>query len=98
MDRTFRFSAPVCSWLVVLAATACAVALVRPLVSLFLGGLGLLLAAIVWAKVSIRVRKWLWWEFADVSLSPIEGFLGTSGAVLFAAMFVAGIGAARNAV
>jgi len=89
MESTFRFSALVISWLVVLAVGAAFLALTAPSLSTPAAMLSALVCIAVWIKVAFRTKKWLWWEFGVVSLTPVEGVIGISGAVLFAAGFLA---------
>jgi hypothetical protein len=98
MAASFRFSAPVSAWLVVLLAVAVAIALLVPTVSIPLAMGGALSTGIIWFKVAFRTRKWIWWEFGVEPLTPVEGIVAVSGVVLFAAGFVTVLGSmARNA-
>jgi hypothetical protein len=97
MESTFRFSAPVISWLVILATGAVSLALTAPDLSTPLAMLGVLACLVIWMKVAIRTRKWQWWEFGVVSMTPVEGIIGISGAVLFAAGFFAIVPAMQHA-
>jgi len=97
MEPSFRFSAPVTTWLVVLLAAAIAVALLAPAFSIPLAMGGGLATAVVWFKVAFRTKKWVWWEFGVAPLTPAEGIVGVSGVVLFAAGFLSIVPMVRNA-
>ena len=97
MEPSFRFSAPVISWFVLLAIAAGAVALWAPHISIPLGMAGGIATVAIWCKVAFRTKKWVWWEFGVVPLTPVEGIIGVSGVVLFATAFLAIVPVMRNA-
>jgi hypothetical protein len=97
MDKVFRFSGPVVGTLLAIGAAAGIVALTWPKFAVFLGATGFFGMVVIYLKVCIRTRKWLIWEFGAVPLTQVEGFVSTSGFVLFAAMFLAFMDTIRNA-
>jgi len=97
MERSFRFSVPVTGWIVLLAIAAGVVALRAPSIAIPLAVAGGLATAAIWFKVAYRTKKWAWWDFGVVPLRPVEGIIGVSGVVLFAAGFLAIVPVMRNA-
>ena len=89
MNSPFRFTSTVTAFLAALVVAACVLALWAPRISLILGLGGGLSVAAIWFKVAIRIRTLAWWEFGIESLTRAEGLIGASGAVLFAAAFLA---------
>lgn len=89
MNEPFRLTPQVAAFLAALVVGNCLIALWMAEVSLLLGMLGVFSVGAMWFKVALRTRKWLWWDFGIVALTRWEGFIGMSGAVLFASAFLA---------
>jgi hypothetical protein len=89
MSSPFRLTRAIAAFYAALALAACVLALWVPKLSLILGVLGGLAVVAVWFKASMRTGKLAWWESGIASITREEVLMGLSGAVLYAAGFVA---------
>jgi hypothetical protein len=89
MGSPFRLTPAVAAFYAALAVAACVLALCVPKLSLILGVLGGLSIGVLWFKASVRTGKLAWWESGIAALARDEMLVGLSGAVLYAAGFVA---------